>query len=120
MKLFKPIIVAAVALFILAYFLPTVSFMHWTTLLIAAVVLAFLNKIIKPVLQILFLPVNIVTFGLFSVVINVGLLWLATYLVPGFNISAMTLMGMELNQFWSLLVISILIGLTQSLVGFVL
>jgi putative membrane protein len=120
MKLLKPIIVAAVSLFILAYFLPTVSFMHWTTLLIAAAVLAFFNKIIKPILKLLFLPVNIITFGLFSVVINAGLLWLATYLVPGFHITEMVVMGTALNQFWSLVLMSILIGLTQSVVGFVL
>jgi len=120
MKLFNPIITTVVTLFILAWALPTVAYGDWITLIIAAVVLAFLQKIIRPILNILLLPVNIVTLGFFSLVINVGLLWLATYLVPGFSIEAMTLFGVQFNQFFSLLVVSFLISFLQSVVGFVL
>ncbi|MBU0576284.1 phage holin family protein [Patescibacteria group bacterium] len=120
MKLLKPLINSGLALFLLAYFLPTVSFMDWTTLILAAFVLTLLNKIIRPILKILFLPINIVTLGLFSVVLNVALLWLVTYLVPGFHIEAMALFGVEFNEFFSLLIVSALIGLFQSFLGFLL
>jgi putative membrane protein len=120
MNLLKPIIVTAATIFSLAWFLPTVSFGDYTTLLIASVVLALLQQIVKPILNILFLPVNVVTLGLFSVIINVALLWFATYLVPGFEIQSMILFGVELNQFFSLLVISFLISFLQTVIGFIL
>lgn len=120
MNLLKPIIVTGLTLLALAWFLPTVNYLDWSTLLIASVVLTLLQKIARPVLNILLLPINIVTLGLFSVVINVSLLWLATYLVPGFSIEPMILMGVELNAFFTLLVVSFLIGFFQSLIGFIL
>jgi putative membrane protein len=83
-------------------------------------VLTLLQKVAKPVLNLLFLPVNLVTLGLFSLVINVALLWLATYLVPGFEIQSMVIAGVELNQFFSLLVVSFLISFLQSFIGFFL
>jgi putative membrane protein len=120
MKLLKPLITSTITIFLLAYFLPTVSYMNWTTLALAAVVLTLLNKIIRPVLKILFLTINIVTLGLFSLVLNVALLWLVTYLVPGFHIEVMTLLGVQFNEFFSLLIVSALIGLFQNFLGFLL
>ncbi|MBT3249187.1 MAG: phage holin family protein [Candidatus Pacebacteria bacterium] len=120
MKLLKPLITSTLTIFLLAYFLPTVSYMNWTTLALAAVVLTLLNKIARPVLKILFLPINVVTLGLFSVVLNVALLWLVTYLVPGFHIEAMTLLGVQFNEFFSLLIVSTLIGVFQNFLGFLL
>lgn len=120
MGLLKPIIATAATIFILAWLLPTVSFLNLTTLLIASVVLTLLQKIARPILNILFLPINLVTLGIFSVIINISLLWLATYLVPGFEIQSMTIAGVDLNQFFSLLVISFLISFFQNLIGFFL
>jgi putative membrane protein len=120
MKLLKPIIVTGATIFALAWILPTVSFNDYTTLLIASVVLAILQQIIKPILNLLFLPVNVVTLGLFSVIINIALLWFATYLVPGFEIQSMVLFGIELNHFFSLLVVSFLISFFQNIIGFIL
>ena len=120
MNLLKPIIISAITIFILAWGLPTVSYGDWVALLFAAAVLTLLQRLAKPVLNILFLPINIVTLGLFSIVINVGLLWLATYLVPSFQIQPMMLVGIEFNQFFSLLIISFMISLLQRLISFFL
>jgi putative membrane protein len=120
MGLLKPIISTIVTIFILAWLLPTVSYLNWTTLILAGVVLTLLQKIVRPILKLLFLPINIVTLGLFSVVLNVFLLWLATYLVPGFQIQPMTLLGVQLGSFFSLLVVSIFLGFLQGIVGLVL
>lgn len=120
MGLLKPFIATAATIFILALMLPTISYAGLTTLIIASIVLTLLQKIAKPVLNLLFLPVNIVTLGFFSLVINVALLWLATYLVPGFEIKSMVIGGVELNQFFSLLVVSFLISFFQNLIGFFL
>lgn len=120
MKLLKPIIVTAASLWVLSYFLPTISVGNWTTLVLASVVLVLLNSVVRPILKLLFLPINIVTLGLFSVVINVALLWLATYLVPGFEISNMVIAGVALNRFFSILFASFLLGMVQSVFAFVL
>ncbi len=120
MHLLKPIVVSAVTIFILAWFSPSVSYLDWTTLLLAAVVLTLLNRVAKPILNLLFLPINIVTLGIFSVIINVALIWLVTYLVPGFSIEAITLFGYELNTFMTLVVVSVALGLLQNVIGFIL
>lgn len=120
MKILKPFIATAIALVIVAYFFPNITILHWTTYVITALVITLLNKVVRPILTLLFLPINIVTLGFFSIVIHVGLLWLATYLVPGFVISEMTLFGTELNYFFSLLVISIILGFFQGFLGLIL
>lgn len=120
MGILKPFIVTGATIFILAWMLPTVSYANLTTLVIASIVLTLLQKVARPVLSLLFLPINLVTLGLFSMVINVCLLWLATYLVPGFEIKSMIIGGVELNQFFSLLLISFLISFFQNVIGFFL
>lgn len=117
LKILKPFLITLVSLFILAWFLPNISYTDWVTLLIFSVVLTLVNTVVRPVLKLLTLPINIVTLGLFSVVLNVGLLWLALFLVPGFTIQPMTLFGMQLGEFLTLLVVSIALSMTQSIVG---
>lgn len=112
----KAILQTLITLALLAWVLPTVSFTSWTALIFAALVFTLLFNLVRPVLKVLFLPINIVTLGLFSAVINIFLLWLVTYLVPGFQIQNMTLFGMALSQFWTLVVISSLIGFTSALI----
>jgi putative membrane protein len=111
----KALISTALTLFLLAYILPNVSYLDWTTLVLASIVMTLLTTFAKPILNILFLPVNVVTLGLFSVVLNVLLLWLVTYLVPGFNIQPMIILGVHLNEFFSLLVVSFLISFVQGI-----
>jgi len=120
MKLLKPIIVLIVTMAILAWALPNVAYSDYITLILAGVVLTMLEKIIKPILKFLFLPINIVTLGFFSIVINVFILWLVTYFVPGFNIEPMIIFGISLNQFFTLLFVSSLIGFCQRTVNFIL
>ncbi len=52
----------------------------------AAAILGFLNVFFKPILIILTLPVNILTLGLFTLVINAALLKIASALIPGFDV----------------------------------
>ena len=102
---------------ILAWFLPNISYTDWVALGLFSVVLTLINLILKPILKLLTLPINIVTLGLFSVVVNVALLWLALYLVPSFTIAPMVLFGVPLGEFFTLVVISFALSLTQSFVS---
>ena len=58
----------------------------WTTILLVALVWSVLVTVIKPVLQILTLPITLITFGLFSFLLNAFLFYLVTWIVPGFEI----------------------------------
>lgn len=118
MGILRPIIITAITVFLLAWFLPSITYGSLTTLLAASVVIMLLQKIVKPILSLLLLPINIVTLGLFSSILNVLILWSVTAIVPGFHIEPMTIMGYELNYFLTLLLVSFLLSLVQSFVAF--
>lgn len=59
----------------------------WLTVLLVALVWSVMTMVVRPVLAILTLPITIVTFGLFSFVLNALLFWAMTLLVPGFAVS---------------------------------
>ncbi len=115
MKPIRSILITAITLAILAWLLPTIGYLNLITLILASLVLTLLQAVVKPVLKIFFLPINIVTLGLFSLVINVFILWLATFLVPGLQISPMILLGVRLGKFGTLLVVSFIISFIQNL-----
>lgn len=69
-----------------AYNLPGVMVDDFTTALIVALVLGLINAIIKPLVVVLTLPINILTLGLFTLVINALLVMLASAIVPGFSV----------------------------------
>jgi putative membrane protein len=60
----------------------------WITIFLAALVWSVISMVIKPVLQILTLPITIITLGLFSFVLNALLFWAMTLFVPGFEITS--------------------------------
>ncbi len=79
--------VSAFALVITAYLIPGISVNSFVTALIAAFVLGIVNAVVKPLVLLLTLPINIITLGLFTFIINAIMLWLTTKIVPGFEIS---------------------------------
>ncbi|RPH67628.1 MAG: phage holin family protein [Burkholderiales bacterium] len=76
----------AVSLLILAWLMPAVNIASFGTALVAALVLGLLNAVIRPVLLVLTLPVNLLTLGLFTFVINGFLFWLAARFLEGFEV----------------------------------
>ena len=77
---------SALAVFITAYLLPGVFVEGLFAALVAALIIGILNAFIKPVLVILTLPISILTLGLFTLVINAGLIMLASKIVEGFHV----------------------------------
>lgn len=69
-----------------AYILPGVHVKDFVVALILAVILGIINAILRPILLILTLPINILTLGLFTFVINAFLVMLAARLVKGFSV----------------------------------
>lgn len=120
MKFIKAVISSILTIAILAWLFPNIRYNNSATLIITGIILTLLEKILRPILKILFLPINVVTLGLFSLVINVFILYLATYFVPGFIINNVVLFGIHLNQFFSLLLASSLIGFFQGAFALIL
>jgi putative membrane protein len=81
------LLLSAVAVYIADYLIDGVSISSLTTTLIVAIVLGLLNAIVKPLLVILTIPVTILTLGLFLLVINVIIVYIAAALVPGFTVA---------------------------------
>jgi len=86
MKLIIRLLISTLAILIAANLIPGVVVASTTTAIIVAIVLGILNTFLKPVLQILALPITIMTLGLFYFVVNVFIIYIATYLVSGFSI----------------------------------
>jgi putative membrane protein len=80
------VLITAVAAYAAAWLLPGVGISDVKTTIIVALVLALLNTFIKPLLIILTIPVNIVTLGLFLLVINILIVKWTDSLVSGFTV----------------------------------
>jgi putative membrane protein len=76
----------ALALWAVTYVMPSIHVTGFVTALIAAVVLGLLNTLVKPILAILTLPITILTLGLFYLVLNGFMFWLASAFLPGFQV----------------------------------
>ncbi len=71
----------------------------WQSLLLAGLVLSLLMLLVAPLLKILFIPINLLTFGLLSWFINVMVIYLLTLFVSGVNVVPWTFPGAKLFGF---------------------
>ncbi len=81
------LLVNIVALFFVVNIVPGISAASWETLVVAAVIIGLLNTFLRPVLILLTLPINILSIGLFTLVINGLMFWLASMAVKGFVVA---------------------------------
>lgn len=81
----KTLLINSIVIFIGSYIVKGVSLKNYWTALGVAVVLAILNLLIRPFIVLLTLPLNILTLGLFTLVINAWILMLADKLIDGFE-----------------------------------
>jgi len=86
MKLIIKLTLNVFTLLIVSYLVPGFVFDSLWATIVTAVVIGVVNTFIKPVLQIIFLPLSIVTLGITAFLINVVLLWGVSFVVPGFEI----------------------------------
>ena len=78
-RLISQILAGILGLYLAIRFIPDVEFIdpwRWEILIFAGIVLGLINFFIKPVLKIITLPLRIFTFGLFSLIINMGMVWI--------------------------------------------
>jgi len=97
-------LVNGLAIFIASQLLTGIHVQNFITALLVALVLGIVNILIKPLLVLLTLPLTILTFGLFSFVINALLVLLVSHLVRGFGV----------DGFWWALIFSLVISVISS------
>ncbi len=74
------------AVLLAGYLIPGFQVADAYSALLVALTLAILNVTIKPILSLVALPLTLITFGLFSFVINAALILLADYVILGFSV----------------------------------
>ncbi len=82
-KVLRNLIIMTISLWVTDMLMEGISFAGMGSVFMCAIALAFLNACVKPVLKLLALPVTMLTFGLFSLVINTAVLILAFNLTEG-------------------------------------
>lgn len=103
-------LITTLAVIIAAYLLPGIELKNNFTPLIVALVLGLLNTFIKPILIFLSLPITLITFGLFLLVINTVIIKFTSGIVDSFHVAGWW------AAFWFSIVLSIVTYLLESLV----
>jgi putative membrane protein len=103
--LIRNLLINTVSIFAVSYILSGIQIDSLVTALIVAVVMAVLNVTLKPFLIVITIPVTVITFGLFLLVINVLVLYAAEALIDGFHIAG----------FWWALAFSFLVSFVNSI-----
>ncbi|MBR1543868.1 MAG: phage holin family protein [Muribaculaceae bacterium] len=101
------LILTALAVWITAWLLPGITIEPWYVSIIVAVVMGLINALIRPCVKLLSLPINIVTLGLFTFVINALMVELCAWVVNGF----------EVSSFWWALLFSLVLSLVTWFLG---
>ncbi len=96
---------SGLAVFVASYILPGVHIADFTAGLVATILLAVVNTIIRPIILLLTLPINILTLGLLTFAINGLLVLLVAKIVPGFTV----------DSFWWAVAFSIIMSLVNIL-----
>jgi putative membrane protein len=102
--------ITALSLWVVSLIFHGVSFTSKKSLFLSALLLGFANAVIRPIVIILTIPLTLITFGLYLLVINALMMLLVSTLVPGFRVSG----------FWTAFFASIVVTLLSLAVGAVI
>jgi len=106
-KFLANILISAVAVVITAKLLPGIEINGFLSAILVAVVLAFLNAVVKPILTILTIPITFFTMGLFLLAINAFIIIIADKLIDEFYV----------RSFWWALLFSFILSITTGLLN---
>ncbi|TVQ05378.1 MAG: phage holin family protein [Leptolyngbya sp. DLM2.Bin27] len=82
-------IATALSLLVVDLVVPGVTISTLTAAAIAAISVGVVNAFVRPILQTVTMPINVISFGAFSLIVNGLCLWLASLVVPGFYVSGL-------------------------------
>jgi putative membrane protein len=103
-------LIMAASVMIAAYLIPGVRVGGFLGALWVALFLGIVNALIRPILIIITLPINILTLGLFTFVINAVLILLASSVIDSFYV----------NGFWTALFFSVVLSVMNHIMGSIL
>lgn len=83
--------------------LPGITVDSFVAAMLASIILAVVNTIVRPIVTLLTLPLTLLTLGLFLLVINVAMIALAAFLTPGFRV----------DGFLTILIFGLLLAITH-------
>lgn len=101
------IILGGISVLIAEFFLSGIHIDSWVTGFLLAAILILINLTIKPLMIVLTLPLTLITFGLFLLVINALVIMLADKIIPGFQV----------DGFWWALLFAVVLSIINSLFG---
>lgn len=111
LRLIVRLLLSALGVMLIAYLVPGVAVASFWIALIAAIIIGLVNALVRPVLQVLALPITILTLGLFSLIVNAACFGLAAWLVPGFSVSGFG------PAFWGAIALSVYSWLINVLIS---
>ena len=79
-------VVYAILIIFVSWIVPGIEIDNFISAMFVCIIIALINTFIKPLLQLITLPINILTLGLVSLVINALMLMLAGWIAPGFEV----------------------------------
>lgn len=104
LNLIASFFVTALSIFLVGKIIPGIEIEHFSAAAIATIVLALVNVTLKPILFVLTLPINILTLGLFSFILNAFFFYFVSRIVDGF----------EVEGFWPALFGSLIVSIIYS------
>jgi putative membrane protein len=104
-------VLSALSVIVTAYIVPGVRIANVWTAFVAALIIGLVNALVRPILILLTLPVNIITLGLFTLIINALMFWLASSIVKGFDVANFS------AAFWGALVFWLVSWFVNGLFG---
>jgi putative membrane protein len=111
-------IILTFSITVVSYFLPFIYISagnvwdNFKIAFLAGLLLGLFNLFIKPIIKVLSLPINILTLGLFNIVINAGMLWIVDLILDGLKVEGFW------AYVWSSLIISIISIVVSKIVFF--
>jgi putative membrane protein len=117
MKLILRILINAAALWLAARLLPSISLSNeiWGVLVVA-IIFGLVNAMIRPIIVVLTLPLNIITLGLFTLIINMIML----LITAGLAGNLLSIQGDFLSRMWTAFLGSVIISLVSMLLSWLL
>jgi putative membrane protein len=80
------LLINGIVFYLIALYVPGIHANSFGAAVLAAFIFGIVNAIVRPIVLILTLPITIITLGLFLIVLNALMFWLATWIAPGFTV----------------------------------
>jgi putative membrane protein len=115
MRFVLRLLITAAALWVAVKLVPGITYQgDWVPFLVVALVFGLLNAVIRPVLKLLTLPIIFLTLGLFALVINGLMLWLASSFAEGLGIQ------FHVDGCWTAILGALVVSIVSALLSMVL